>query len=390
MIAQVDNSLMNNYEKKVLSFFYAFSLYLPSTALLPAQLYYFLALAVFFYKVSKREWSTEEVFIYLFLFLSLSVSLIAYFFQGGNLEFKGNFIPLQLSLLCSLIIATKINRYVATYLVAFILFECFAGYLQLFLGVKTFFPFVNVVISEVGESAGLLYYMRVFGFNENSSGFAGNVLIMITLTAVYMRNCAFKVRTFVFFCAFFALVVSFSRSGLIAYFLFVVLFILYNLRAKHLKIVLPASILTCLALMFFVDWDVVFNQFSRGRSNVELSGRDLIWGYYFNAIDQALFFGNFSLRNFLYIPHHGYQHAHSSYIMLIYLLGAAPLLLISFPLLVLGVLKFKRSIFLIALVVYSAAQYYLFWGASLADIVLFALLISKAENGKVFVRQEKV
>lgn len=357
-------------------FLYSLLLYLPATAILPATTYYIISLFVFSYRLFFGGFNKEFYFIAIFLFLSLFISLLSMFFTNDDLNYHNNYIPLQLSLLSSLIIATSLTRKVAYYIICFILLECISGYVQLFLGLKTFFPFVSVVMPEMGEPQGLLYYMRVYGFSENSSGFAGNVIILISLFSLFFYDQSRKIKNLVFMLSFLALVVCFSRSGMFAFLLLFFVVFVRDFRTGHLKVLLPLSLVCLIASYYIIDWGDLFSQLSRGRQSIDISGRDLIWFSYFQEISNSPIFGNHSLRNFLYVPVYGPMHAHNSYIMLLYVLGVLPLFFMMLPICFLAFRKLGVFIFLIGLLTYSLAQYFLFWGASLADIVFFSAFVS--------------
>ncbi|MBK4727332.1 O-antigen ligase family protein [Pantoea agglomerans] len=377
------NDLERRYVNNIFLFLYSLLLYLPATAIMPATTYYFISLCVFIYRVFFGGFNREFYFIAIFLLVSLFISLLAMIFANTNFNYYNNFIPLQVSILCSLIISTSITKKIAYYIICFILIECISGCIQFLLGVKTFFPFVSVAIPEMGDAQGLLYYMRVYGFSENSSGFSGNVIIMITFFSLFFIDQARKIKILVFSFAFIALIVCFSRSGLVAYLLLFLVVFAKDFRVNHLKVLVPAFIVCIIASYYLVDWSSVFTQLTRGRETVELSGRDLIWSYYFQQISDHPIFGNFSLRSFLFIPPYGLMHAHNSYIMLLYVMGVLPLFFMIIPIFYLALRKISVFIFLIALLAYSLAQYFLFWGASLADVTFFAALVSYCSNNRV-------
>lgn len=362
---------------------YSLFLYLPATAILPATTYYFIGFCVLLYRLFFGGFNRVFYFIATFMLISLFVSMCSVFFSNGDFNYYNNFIPLQISLLFSLVIATTITKRIAYYIIIFVLIECVAGCIQMLFGVKTFFPFVSVALPEIGDGSGLLYYMRVYGFSENSSGFAGNVIIMVTLFSLFFLEQSRKIKIIVFSISFFGLLVCFSRSGLLAYALLVLVVFYKDFKVKDLQFLLPVLFVAVIAAYFLVDWSSIFTQLSRGRETVELSGRDLIWSYYFQQISIHPIFGNLSLRNFLFIPPYGLMHAHNSYIMVLYIFGVLPLFFIALPVLYLALRKMSVFILLIALLTYSLAQYFLYWGASLADIVFFSALVSGLSNSRL-------
>ncbi|USV58834.1 O-antigen ligase family protein [Aeromonas encheleia] len=384
MTAQITNSArITLNSNKFLCFIYALIIYLPSTALIPASSYYLIAIGVIFLKLFRGDtkFNTIVVLFSCSFLVSLLLSLFGYFgylfIETYDLTYRDNFIPLQVGLIVSLLIAGTLSRDVVFFIVLFIFIECISGFIQFSLGIKTFFPFVNEVYNEIGASQGLLYFKRVYGFSSNSSGFAGNILVMVTLIAVFLKDTSKYFKWIVFLVAFFALICSFTRSAIIAYTIFLFFYIIYNNKLTPLKgfFISTLFILLMLSLIPSLDWDAIYEQFNRGRSGQDLTGRDIIWSLYIDYINQHPFFGNFSLRNYLYIPIYEYMHAHNSFLMAIYILGIVPSLFIFIPFLLSRVWQYENNIYIIGLLIYSTAQYYIFWGASIADITFFSVLI---------------
>ncbi|MGE6167752.1 O-antigen ligase family protein [Aeromonas media] len=387
----INRSAMTFNSALISCFVYALIIYLPSTAVISASMYYVIAIGVIIYTVLNRGANFNVAFIFFVCLFcaSLLASLLGYFgflfIESYDLAYRDNFIPLQISLIASLLIANTINREIAFFIVVFILCECIAGLIQFSLGIKTFFPFVNEAYNEVGVSSGLLYFKRVYGFANNSSGFAGNILVMATLTAVFLKDASKLFRYFVFTIALFAIVCSFTRSAIIAYAVFLFFYVIVNsgkINPVRGFFCLILFLLIVVSLISYLDWGAISDQLNRGRSGQDLSGRDVIWSIYVDYIGQHPFFGNFSLRNYLYIPVYEYMHAHNSFLMAVYILGIIPSVFIFIPFIFIRVWKYKDNIYLIGLLVYSSAQYYLLWGASIADIAFFSVILFSYKHYK--------
>ncbi|CCK75588.1 O-antigen polymerase family protein [Oleispira antarctica RB-8] len=365
-------------------FLVALALYLPSTVLLPAYTYYLYAPIFLIIILITKNKINNGIFITGVLFLvSLFISLTSFVILGEELNYYGNFIPVQASLLVSLICSIFINEKVAKFLIYMLVFEFFAAVLQYGLGVNTFFPSSFISSTSVfNESSDLLYFKRVFGFNNNSSGLAGNALICFTLMLTYFSHSDLKTKVAINILVFTVLIMTFSRSALVAfisYYLVLSFLIFFSKRVVYLVFV----IIIILLFLYFVDIDYFISQFTRNKGSVELTGRPLIWEVYWQSIVSAPLFGNFGFRNYLNIPVYGYYaHAHNSFIMLLYITGIVPMLLILIPLVIQVFKSPKRILCVVSIVVYSFAQYFLFWGASLVDIVFFAALFSSF-GGKI-------
>lgn len=366
-------------------FLCALSLYLPSTALVSASAYYLLApvaLCVFYKKYSSNK---EFLLATYFFIFSCCLSLSCFFLLGAKLDYYGNFIPLQIGLLASLICSQILNKEVAKYIIILLFFEFIVAFLQYYLGVATFFSFVEQSGGGFNDSSDLLYFRRSFGFGSNSSALAGNALIALVLIEFFFQKTKKRYKLLANGLIFLVLIVAFSRSGLLAFFAFHFVRVFLRLFDRKFKYYLLSIIAISTLLLFFADLDYIVNQMTRGEKGVELTGRDLIWSIYYEQIVQSPVFGNYGLRNYLNIPIYGFQHAHNSIIMILYILGVLPLLIILTPLVIKIFITLNRSLVLLPLIVFSMAQYFLFWGASFADIVLFGVIFSHSD----FVLQSK-
>lgn len=161
-----------------------------------------------------------------------------------------------------------------------------------------------------------------------------------------------------------------------------------NVSIKKLSVLLALSVGLFLLVLYLYDVDLnaIFEQLNRGKKEQDLSGRDLIWHIYLDNISNNFMWGNFSLRNYLYIPIFEYMHAHNSFLMVFYTVGIVPAVLIIAPIFFICALRLKNNLPLIGLFVFSMMQYFIFWGASFADIVFFAVLL----NSKVIKLENKI
>ena len=83
-------------------FLVAVFLYLPTTALFPAYLYYPVGLLLLPLILLKVD--VKFKIILMGIISSLIISLVAYFLIGGSIDYVGNFLPVQVGLIFSLII----------------------------------------------------------------------------------------------------------------------------------------------------------------------------------------------------------------------------------------------------------------------------------------------
>jgi hypothetical protein len=360
---------------KLQPFIFAVLLFLPSTVLLPNPLFFIFGISAFLI-FRKRFFDNKNYqIVFLCLALSLIISLTAFFFSEGKLHFYGNFLPLHLGLIASLFCALVLDKKVAYYLIIFIFFEVLIGLSQYIVGVPTYFSFVPTEGIGINDG-GLLYNKRVFGLGSNSSVLTGKALIMIALQMCFFPNLVKKYKLLLHLAVLVTLIITFSRSGMAAYIATLALLVIKNMVGKKAFYILLGLMVTALCLTTFIDWSLLVEQLTRGKGKVEVSGRDLIWLVYFDQILEAPYFGNFGIKNYLYVSAYGLMHAHNSIIMTLYIYGAIPLTLILLPLVSLIITKPSLIVALAPLAIYSMAQFYLLWGASLADVVMFAVLLN--------------
>lgn len=369
---------MNAY----VSFLVALILFLPSTALIPNPAYFVLGIVCLLLYRRRLLESVNRQLVAVAILVSALISLLSFFADQGNLKFYGNFIPIQVGLLCSLFCSLAIDNKVAKFLIFLILFEILVGVTQYVVGVPTYFSFVNT--TGIGISEGnLLYNKRVFGLSTNSSVLSGKAMVMLCLYYGFFSKGNFvREAKLIHLAVLIALMITFSRTGIVAYLMLVgllVLKVIWSSKGPFVVFVILSSIIMA---VLFLDFSLLVEQFTRGRGTVEVSGRDLIWAEYIEYIKRQAFFGNYGLKHYLYIEPYGLMHAHNSIIMTTYVLGLVPLMLIILPLMAMVLLNIRLVYVLTPLVLFSMAQYYLLWGASFADVILFALIFNSSSKLK--------
>lgn len=370
-------------DNSVFSFFVALSLFLPSTVLMPSFSYYLYApVFILILLLNGGEIKKPYFITLLFFIMSLLLSITAFLISGESVKYFGNFIPVQLGLIASLICSMFINKKVAKFLICILIFEFIISCLQYYSGVSTFFPSSLVTSSlSFDVDSDLLYRKRVFGFNNNSSGLAGNALICFALMLSFFTNEAIKRKVLLGFLIFIVLIMAFSRSGIVAFFSYFLLFYIIKLfDVKKILLVLFFSLCAFFIFQSVFDIDFLFSQFTRDRNEIDLTGRSLIWSVYWEAIKEAPIFGNFGFKNYLSVPVYGYMHAHNSLIMSLYVFGLIPLLIILIPIVFEVIKKPKVILFLTPIVVFSLAQTFLLWGGSFADVIFFAVIFNSIAN----------
>ena len=230
---------------------------------------------------------------------------------------------------------------------------------------------------ELSLDSSLLYDLRVFGLSANSSLLAEKIFLSLLLT---MAVPGLFIRRWLPLALLgLGLYLSFNRTAIVC----TLVFLLLNLRRRHFtpaRVLLGALALTVLAAAVALNLEQLIVQFTRGSvdelSHSELS-RLYFWAKSLELINESPFFGNgsltFRVEDFVTgLP----QHTHNSFLMLAATHGLVPAaLLLSYVL-----VNLNRDNWRVVLVVllFSMAQYFVFWNLSVPDVLLYWFLGRKA------------
>lgn len=362
--------------KKLTSFILAFICYLPTLVNVPLTYVYLLISllgGVFFLKKwGKKQVLKSDYFLILFLF----ITLIVYFAGDGIRESvigksKNDFVPYTFFLATTIFFARSLNNQVLKYLLYFILFEVFIGMLEYILGLPYFIKPLTASQMEFG-STDILYYNKVYGLSAVTSVFAQKVMIGI-LILYFLQIKKYK---YIFLGALIVgLIITFNRTAIVAS-----LFFLGMQAWKYIKHIkwgykfLVFFIGIGLSVVILNNTELIVSQFFRGKSEVDYSGRDIIFESFLNFIKENLLFGNFVEKVWMEISVGRIYHAHNSYLETLASLG----LLLSILLLIyfVKIIKRKSLIFILPILLYSIFQYGILWGVSFLDIVFFYIIFS--------------
>ena len=247
--------------------------------------------------------------------------------------------------------------------------------IEYYLGISTVFKGLELS-TEFGDSH-LLYSNRPLGLSTNSS------IVALKLLLGYLILDFAKLKGKLFLAIKIAIligvVLTFNRSTIVAILVYHTILMFRNF--VKLKWPLKRVILFCtigvvgfcvVGYLAYAYVDVLISQFTRDQGTIELSGRDKVWKYYFGFIGENLMFGNGSYKLWF-----GRYHAHNSFIQLVATHGIV-LSLFYLVLIVRGVNN-NNVVFVLPILIYSLAQYGVFWGISLMDIVFFAFLYGKGK-----------
>jgi hypothetical protein len=271
-------------------------------------------------------------------------------------------------------------------LVYFTLFECLIGYLEFAMGVKTFFTGIETY-SEIDGDSGLLYFRSVYGLSNNSSAFTDKIFLAYLLTYWIDLKGKKVIGLRLLFLG--GILIGFNRTCMvsIAFFhaaqfsptIFKAVVQAFRLRMRKALFYYLSTGILLIGLIFYVvivNADVVINQLTRKTQTIELSGRDEIWAKFFQFIGDHLILGNGSFK-YVVDYHHTYAHAHNSFLEVMATHG----LIIFIFHIVLILLNIKKSnfIYVMTLLVFSVAQYGIFWGISITDIIFMVFLLSRTK-----------
>lgn len=310
----------------------------------------------------------REIFAYLIMFLSaIFVTYLNMFYGAVVPNIQESSILGNIPYIILLPVAFLIGKYLTfkdlKFIQYFILIEIVVGCVEYYYGVPTFFK-NNTPIAELADTD-ILYQKRVFGFSSNSSNLAAKIIYfaIITMMQVKIEKRINKESMFFILFIIFGLFITFNRTAIIS----IVLSSLF-LFGISLRGVFLISIPFLGGIVY--KWDSIFEQLTRGRGTIDLSGRDQIFSFFYNFWSENLLFGNFGTK--LWWNNVGYVwHAHNSYLEFLASNGILFTLLFLFAFLLL----FRRGLsIVIPILIFSLSQYGFLWGLSFYDVIFSAII----------------
>ena len=298
-----------------------------------------------------------------------------------------NMVLMPVAFLC----AFAIDKNDAKIFAILVFLECFIGFYEYSLGIASIIPSENNSGEFVDDE--LLYFKRVSGICNNSSTYGQQLLYSILFTLGFEGLFTKKQRIILLITFLLGLYTTFNRTALGIAFLY--LMIEVYLRFKYLfklykgrALILSFFFIGVLLLLSFVYGQQIISQFNRGGDSVDLTGRPYIWSNFLLFISEHLLGGNGSVH-YMIQYHDGFMaHAHNSFIQMVADHGI-PIALFYF-FIIFSKLRKHNLKYCIVLFSTSLTQYILFWGFSMADVMLFAFLcnpnfyyssISSTKNG---------
>jgi hypothetical protein len=359
---------------------FGFLAYLPSIVYMP----HFLIMLLFVYLVitnPKYSFNSVNNFIgnpnikvtsnNFIVFFIVFASLVNMVFHREKFSQLSDFFPYFILLPVTYYIASVVKPKQWIWLLYFFAFECLIGAFQFITETPTFFP--EFFRAPENYDSSLLYYRRAYGLSVSSSTFANKVFLGLLLIDFILPKGKLKNTLLAIFLV--GIFVTFNRTVLLAvgfYYGFKFIYNSIEVRFKpslfYLRFIFVLLVLIGGTFIVFSYSDAIISQFTRDKGELDISGRDHIWAYYLDFISKNIFFGN---GGFKYYFING-LHAHNSFIQVVANNGI--IISIFYFLLIIKNINRSNLIPVAALLVYSTAQYGVFWGISLMDIILFYFL----------------
>jgi len=359
---------------------FGFLAYLPTIVYVP----HFLIMLLFVYLVvtnPKYTFNSLNNFIVkpnikitsnnFIIFFIVVASLINILYHREKFAQLSDFFPYFILLPVTYYIATVVKPKQWVWLLYFIAFECAIGAIQFITETPTYFQ--EFFRAPENYDSSLLYYRRAYGLSVSSSNFANKVFLGLLLIDFILPKGKLKNILLVTFLV--GIAVTFNRTVLLAVgFYYAFKFIYNSIEVKfkpslfYLRLMFTLLVFVGGIFVVFNFSDSIISQFTRDKGELDISGRDHIWAYFLDFISNNIFFGN---GGFKYYYING-LHAHNSFLQVIANNGV--IISLFYFLLILKNINRKNLIPVAALLVYSTAQYGVFWGISLMDIILFYML----------------
>lgn len=355
-----------------------FFAYLPTLVYLPHYLF-LLGLPVVLYRMWKNNKLSN---IYKTKFTTLEWVIIAivlcstanYFIVGINYSGIMSLVPFTLLIPLAYLFGKNLNRLDIKILLVLGALETGVLLYEMIIGVTTVFPSHQLFQRTDGET--YLYFRRAIGLSENSS-IAANKFLVIVLVADAFK-CRERWMRLLQVVLVIGVLLTFNRTAILVLFLYYgmrVAIFMWNskLVRDHIRVFIAgcALIVVLAGLSVFVfDYSFVVDQFTKGEGGIDIAGRGYIWQDFIGFIEQNALIGNGSDKLII-----GGYHAHNSFLQVIATHGM--LIFGLYLIMLLCRITMRNLIFIIPMVVYSLAQYGLFWGISLMDIGMFALLANQ-------------
>jgi hypothetical protein len=271
--------------------------------------------------------------------------------------------PYVILILVSLIVGMVYRKTDLIMVLLLVFCEIAVGVAEYIVGTHSFFSVEYKGQTQIGDTE-LLYYNRVFGLSMNSSVYAFKVLVGFVILMAIKSELSRRVFLSCLAIITIGFVTSFNRTAIVAA---VISLMFYY--GNNWRVVLGGSVVVCGAGVLYLS--TIVDNLTRGRGELDLSGRDFIFDEFLSVLARSPFFGNAAQKVWLQI-NDGLYHAHSSYLEFVVSNGIfiSVLFFSGYYLLVLQ----GRMLAALPLLIYSVFQYGLLWGLVFHDVVFLGLM----------------
>lgn len=243
------------------------------------------------------------------LFLSVFLAVAAFAFVDPlvvNYEksMLGSF-PYVVLIFSALCVGMAFRKRDLLIVLLLIFIEIFVAIAEYLVGTHSFFSVEYRGQTQIGDT-GLLYYNRVYGLSQNSSAYAFKVLVGFAILTAIKPEIT---RRTLIICGGILLVgflTSFNRTAIIAAVIGFSFNYLRNWRALFFSCMV-------VGVVAFYYLSTIVENVTRGKGELDLSGRDYIFNEFLSVFLQSPYFGNAAQKVWLEIDESLY-HAHNSYL----------------------------------------------------------------------------
>lgn len=365
-----------------------FFLYLATVYHIPHSLYLLPFLILFVVNINKIDFSLKKIKTnYLIIFIIVGLSLLN-ILLSKNSEII-DFIPYTILMIPGFFIAQFVKKIDLKIIVILILFEALVSIVEYILGISTIFYKSDFYTKYA--SGEFFYFTRTFGLSSNSSVVSLKLFLAILIIDYF--KLFEKHKMLIITGLLFGILFSFSRTIIIVltfyYGIKLIAFLIKIIDNPNRKFKLSeyyyfATLIVfvlCVMVSINLSKHSIFDQITRGKEHVELSGREVIWPQFITKIKSDFIFGNHSKKYLA--DYHGEKsvsHAHNSFLQV--LANNGIIIFILFMLLLIININKHNSLYILSLTLYSITQYGFFWGISLTDIILFLFFIYNNKQSK--------
>ncbi|MCT1532636.1 O-antigen ligase family protein [Sphingobacterium daejeonense] len=367
-------------KSKTYNILYAILIYCTSFVLTPQSYVYPIILLLGLWQFLKSinySLKKEDLLLLIGFLISVLVFIFGYKYaiNEDSKSILNTYVPYTLLIVSIVFFSRNLNREIIYYLFFLLLFEIGVGIIEFVLGI----PYIFVPNAGIGEteygSTGLLYFNRVFGLSSAVSVFAQKVLISLVL--LHYLDFSIKFRRIILVFLIVGFLVSFNRTAIVSGAVFILFYYFRKINLKRITIgIIGLIALVSLAL---ANLEIIIEQFFRGKTEIDYSGRDNIFDFFSNFIKENPLWGNYIQKLWYKPTANELYHAHNTYLETVASTGIVVSFFL-FSFIFFTAKRRKTFLYISPFLIYSMSQFGFFWGISLLDIIFFYLLQVGVKN----------